>query len=147
GGGGELPAELQFAPGAKAVMMIGVPNPRTSNPLRTRRAGQPDRVKEGPPPWLIRVWAVETAEELLALLGCQETRFSPDGKLLAAAYADGTVQVWDVPPRKPARFVLGLSALLWAVIVAGAWLLRRTTAVGEVAAAAPGGSPKNSTPA
>jgi WD40 repeat protein len=142
------PPLLTFSPDSKTVLATRLSHQPSESLLRYVRKPLLDtkrslkRVGFLPPPAAARLWDVETARELAAFDGCRQALFSPDGKTLAAAYQDGTIRIWDVPPRKPVGFILGLSAALWTVIVAGAWLLRRSMgsgrAVGEPPASTAG---------
>jgi WD40 repeat protein len=68
---------------------------------------------------VIRIWNTESGKELTSLQKCQGPfAFSPDGQTLAARNQDGTLQLWDVPPRKP----LGL-IFAWSCVSAGLVLL------------------------
>ena len=55
---------------------------------------------------VLRVWNVDTGQELLALRGSPSpvtsVAFSPDGSLLAAAHADGVLSLWRAYPNPPA---------------------------------------------
>ena len=44
----------------------------------------------------VRVWDVETQNELLSLKGMTSVQFSPDGRFLACGDAEGTIRVWNV---------------------------------------------------
>jgi WD40 repeat protein len=50
---------------------------------------------------------------------CYQALYSPDGKTLATAHADGTVRLWDVPPRKPVLAIVGTSLVLWLSVLVG----------------------------
>jgi WD40 repeat protein len=131
----ELPDGLRRASGSftadsRAVVMTGLGREPARNPMRFWRKRPPELAGVGEfadEPLIARLWAIEPTEELAEFDGCADARFSPDGKLLAARYNDGVIRIWDVPPRKPLGFILGLAASLWAVIVGGLWLVRRLT--------------------
>jgi WD40 repeat protein len=53
------------------------------------------------------------------LPGCIGGLFSPDCTMFAAISLDGTIQLWDVPPREPVDTILGLAAA--AALLAGGW--------------------------
>ena len=48
----------------------------------------------------VRIWNVETTEEVAALQGhtsiVQFLSFSPDGKVLAGGCSNGTILLWDL---------------------------------------------------
>ena len=58
----------------------------------------------------IKIWDVTTKQEILALDEHQGPlkglAFSPDGRQIAAAGQDGTVQIWDAAPLTPERRTL-----------------------------------------
>ncbi|HVS36431.1 MAG TPA: serine/threonine-protein kinase [Gemmataceae bacterium] len=44
----------------------------------------------------VRVWNLDTKNEVLSLKGIGPVQFSPDGRFLAGAAADGTIRVWNI---------------------------------------------------
>ena len=87
-------------------------------------------------PWLFR-WVEDgregTAVKLLDVASGREVamipkgtipKCSPDGRRFAIREKDGTIAIWDMPPRKPLGLYLGLSGPLVALVV-GAGLWRR----------------------
>jgi hypothetical protein len=73
--------------------------------------------------------AFPSGEEFLVLKDCSFPHFSPAGKTLAVSGGDGTLQLWDLPIRKPIGRILGLAGLaavatLLAINGLG-WLRRR----------------------
>src|SRR5262249_45772478 len=90
--------------------------------------------------WLDRLWGgrsainwradvmlldVETGQDLtLQTRGAYErvqSILSADSASLATVSEDGSIQVWDIPPRKSVRQFAGWSALLATLIALGAW--------------------------
>jgi len=49
--------------------------------------------------------------DIVALKGCKSPHFSPDGKTLVVEGNDGSLQLWDLPIRKPIGRILGLAGL------------------------------------
>jgi WD40 repeat protein len=69
-----------------------------------------------------RLWNVEQCKELACFENCNQVLYSPDGKILATVHDDGTVRLWDVPPRKPVLAILGVSLVLWFGLAVGVQL-------------------------
>jgi hypothetical protein len=56
------------------------------------------------------------------LLACDDDyALSADGKLLALRPDNQTIQIWDLPPRKPRGWFLGLAGLLLMLTLGGFW--------------------------
>ena len=66
-----------------------------------------------PVPRVDKLWDTESGQVLVTLRKCKETLFSPDSKSLATSYDDGTVRIWDVPPRKPLGTLFAASLGSW----------------------------------
>jgi WD40 repeat protein len=65
-----------------------------------------------PPKTWVTLNAFPTGEEVGVLKNCCNPVFSPDGRNLAVTSADGkSLQLWDLPIRKPIGKILGLAAL------------------------------------
>jgi WD40 repeat protein len=64
--------------------------------------GQRLATAESGPSGTVRIWDAATGQDVLAFkeptLGGKEIRFTPDGKRLVSAFADGTVKIWDATP-------------------------------------------------
>jgi WD40 repeat protein len=70
----------------------------------------------------IRWWDLASRSELPFLSGCfGDFAFSPDGQTLAARNQDGTLQLWDVPPRKPLGLILAWSCVSAGLVLLLAW--------------------------
>src|SRR5262249_10097547 len=52
-------------------------------------------------PFVVRLWGTEGQGELGGYERCLAAGFSRDGKLLATLYEDGTIRLWELPPRNP----------------------------------------------
>jgi WD40 repeat protein len=76
-------------------------------------------------PNIVRLWDVETVREIGTFHDCEAAMYSPDSKTLVTAHYDGTIMVWDIPPRKPLWLIVGLSAVLWLSIVVSFQFWRR----------------------
>jgi WD40 repeat protein len=71
---------------------------------------------------VIRIWNTESGKELESLQNCQGPfAFSPNGQTLAARNQDGTLQLWDVPPRKPLGLILAWSCVPAGLVLLFAW--------------------------
>ncbi|HMF19656.1 MAG TPA: hypothetical protein VKE98_20790, partial [Gemmataceae bacterium] len=55
--------------------------------------------------------ATSSGEEIATLHGCMYPGFSPSGKTLVVSGSDGSLQLWDLPIRKPVGKILGLAGL------------------------------------
>jgi hypothetical protein len=56
---------------------------------------------------------------------CTEAVFSPDGKTVATLHKDNTLRLWQMPLRKPAGLILGISANLWLLVLLAGMVLGR----------------------
>jgi WD40 repeat protein len=52
-----------------------------------------------------------SGQDIIGLKGCSWPHFSPDDKTLVVRGKDGSVQLWDLPIRKPIGKILGLAGL------------------------------------
>ena len=73
--------------------------------------------------------AIPSGQEIIVLKGCMYPEFSPDGETLVASGTDGSLQLWDLPIRKPIGKILGLAGLAAAATLLAfkgfGWLRRR----------------------
>jgi WD40 repeat protein len=89
--------------------------------------------EENRPDGIVTLNSFPSGEEITVLNGCESPKwrpkFSPDGKTLAVTGTDGSLQLWDLPIRKPIAKILayaGLAALVTLLAFKGlGWLRRR----------------------
>jgi WD40 repeat protein len=117
--------ECQLAPDGKTVIVTGLSAGISANPVTALFDRYAAWFKTPGSGEVARLWDVETAQELVAFDGCTHALYSPDGKTLITMYADGTVKVWDVPPRKPVFLLFGFTSVLWLAVLVGVQLWRR----------------------
>jgi hypothetical protein len=67
------------------------------------------------------LWEIATRREIARFDAEDAAAFSPHGKLLAVRPDDDTLQIWDIPPRKPLGWFLGLAGLLFLLTLGGFW--------------------------
>lgn len=114
---------ITFSPGCKLAIVGQVYPPGRTSPL----AGWvPQRLD---PFWsspigepVVRLWEVESAQELLAFEECVKGAFSSDGKTLATLHFDNTIRLWNLPIRKPLGRILGQAFGVWLLFVAVIWV-------------------------
>jgi WD40 repeat protein len=120
--------KYQFAPDSKTVIVTGITEPARGNSV-TDFLGQYIAKLKPTERSVARLWDVETAQELATFHFCRglysPALYSTDGKTLATAHEDGTVKVWDVPPRKPVWLLVGVTSAFWLTTVVGLQLWRR----------------------
>jgi WD40 repeat protein len=95
-----------------------------------------------PPQPAVFLFDADTGQTVAELVGVRDPLPSPDGRTLAVTRG-GTVELWDMPPRRPWAYFLGGAGLL-AVLIA--WLARWRVRIGEASCVAgirnlPGGAP------
>jgi WD40 repeat protein len=84
---------------------------------------------------VVRLWSTENGRELQRFPNCHDAEFSPDGHTLATFSDDGTIQLWDLPPRPALGRLISLAALAAIVTASIGWWLgrRRGSQAGEAA--------------
>ncbi len=103
-----------FSPDSKTVVITGLGRNRKTSPMYEWLSdlGIWKHASFGYD-GVARLWDVERCKELACFEDCDRVLYSPDSKTLATAHKDGTVRLWDVPPRKPMLAILGTSLVLW----------------------------------
>jgi WD40 repeat protein len=114
-----------FGPDGKTVVITGLGRNRKEHPIipLLSKLGVVDRFDNYL--HVARLWDVERRQELACFKDCQQALYSPDGKTLATAHRDGTIRLWDVPPRKPLLAIFALSLVLWFALLLGVRLGKR----------------------
>src|SRR5262249_53028748 len=70
----------------------------------------------------ITLWHVRTRAPVAAMNGnYRDFRFAPNGRCFATISSDNRIEIWDIPPRKPLGWFLGLAGLLLLLTVGGFW--------------------------
>jgi hypothetical protein len=67
------------------------------------------------------VWHVATGQQLVVLRDCNDCAYFPDGKQLAVAHKDGTIEIWDIPPRRPLWIEYGLPVFFVLLLLLACW--------------------------
>jgi hypothetical protein len=111
-----------FAPDSKTVVLTRLVRNRQPNPVLAWISNQLGATQPAQPVECARLWDVETCTELACFDDCIQALYSPDGKTLATAHADGKVRLWDVPPRKPLLAIAGTSLTMWLFVLVGVQL-------------------------
>jgi WD40 repeat protein len=104
--------EMAISPDAQtiAVADIDPPNPPQQSSWWTRFT-QWLGIR-GEPSFYVTLKTFPSADEIVVLKDCRSPVFSPDGKMLAVnGMLDGSLQLWDLPIRKPIGKILGLAGL------------------------------------
>jgi WD40 repeat protein len=114
---------ISFAPDNSSLLATRVTSHVNCNVI-TRFLGSYVPVFEPRDEEVVRLWDVETAKEIGTFVDCSQALYSPDGKTLATAHSDGTIKVWDIPPRKPLLRIAGLSVALWLLTIVGLQVLQ-----------------------
>jgi WD40 repeat protein len=110
----------QFSPDSRMVAVTGIrPLPKDDPFLNGIRDYFPIMFAGEWRP-TARLWDVETGAELGTFGGSTKVLFSPDSKTLAALQEDGSIQLWDVPPRARIWQILGSAIALWLLVYVSA---------------------------
>jgi WD40 repeat protein len=115
----------QFAPDNKTIVVWRIASWRGPDPITSLYYQNFTTSKGVKIVTDARMWDLETCKELADFEDCHFAVYSADSKLLATAHEDGTVRIWDVPPRKPLVAILGVSFGLWALVILAITLVGR----------------------
>jgi WD40 repeat protein len=69
----------------------------------------------------VRLWDVKSQRRIVSLERSSPLAFSPDGQTLVTMGETGAIEIWDIPPRKPLGWFLGLAGLLLMLTLGGFW--------------------------
>ena len=76
----------------------------------------------------MRFWDLATGHELTTIRGTrdiygdrQSWSFAPNGRVMATRNGDEWLEIWDIPPRKPLGWFLGLAGILLLLTLGGFW--------------------------
>ncbi len=69
----------------------------------------------------VKLWDIRTGRKLATILGEHDFAFSTNGQLLAVRRGTNTIQIWDLPPRKPLGWFLAIAVVVLAVPAALWW--------------------------
>jgi WD40 repeat protein len=116
----------RFAPDSKTVLVTGMAAYEHGNPV-TDFLGQYISAFGPAYPNVVRLWDVETAQRIATFMDCRDALYSPDGKTLVTAHKDGTIRVWNVPPRRPVFRIIGVSLGIWLALLVGVNFLARAS--------------------
>jgi WD40 repeat protein len=114
-----------FGPHGKTVVIAGLGRNRKVGPIIDWLAQRGLSLPSDDYVRVARLWDVERCQELACFPDCQQALYSPDGKTLATAHTDGTIRLWDLPPRKPVLAILAASLVLWFALLPGIRLGKR----------------------
>ena len=123
--GGPPDTQGVFGPDGSTAVITGLGHNRKEGPITPffAKLGLADPYDNYPQ--VARLWDLEHCRELASFDGCERALYSPDGKILATAHTDGTIRLWDVPPRKPILAVAAQSLALCFALLLGVRLARR----------------------
>src|SRR5262245_33998205 len=109
--------KVVFSPDTRVALVDDLMCPSMSATFEILLAGRYQDALSGGHGLVTRLWQVETGEHLATIPSSWEAMFSPDGRTLATLNRDGTVNLWDVPPRKPLLLILGISLVTWVLLL------------------------------
>jgi WD40 repeat protein len=120
----------QFTPDSRGVLVTGKSMHEKGNRV-AEFLGNYIPALQAKHPDVVRLWDVETGQQIAALADCREALYSPDGQSLATVHRGGVIKVWDVPPRKPVLAIIGTSLFLWLSVLVGVQLWQRFLRMGR----------------
>jgi len=83
-------------------------------------------------PKTVELWDIGAGRKVATLPGDDDFAFSPDGELLAVRQDGHTIQIWNLPPRKPLSWFLTVASLLLLLTLGGfCWQARRARRSGR----------------
>jgi WD40 repeat protein len=98
------------------------------------RAGQFQEAMSGRQGCIARLWQVDSGESLAVFDG-DTPLFSSDGQSLVLLHHDGSICVWDVPPKKPWLGIVGLSVAGGLLLLSIGYLIRLKSYAGRTGSA------------
>jgi WD40 repeat protein len=113
---------VAFVPARGLVVVLGSAPPGRFDGWRLRLPLVGRIVQDGSPPAILLDARTGKAVARLPLPDVSDLTASPDGCSLLVGRTDGSLEFWDLPPRKPLTW-LTIAAGLWALPLA--WLARR----------------------
>jgi len=73
----------------------------------------------------LRVWTFPAWEDVATFPNVHQFAYFPDARSIALARQDGTIEIWDLPPRRPWWIDYGLAVVIALLLLLGARLLWR----------------------
>jgi WD40 repeat protein len=113
------PTQGVFGPDGKTVVITGLGRNRKVGPIIDWLSQRGLPLPSDDYLRVARLWDVERRQELACFPDCRQALYSPDGRTLATAHEDGTIRLWDLPPRKPILSILAASLVLWLALLLG----------------------------
>jgi len=132
---GEYPNLLhpnpKFAPDSQTIAAVVAPATSWLDLIFTRRADSLG----------VRIWDASTGRVLGTLPNSIGFRYFPGSKRLATWCEDGTIRIWDLPPRRPWYIEYGLPVLFALLVLLGVRLVWRAVRKSAKSAASEGQVP------
>src|SRR5262249_32167378 len=126
--GGMNPLENAFAPDSKTLAGWG---PLRPPGMIARFLGKSEWTRK------MTLWEIPSGRQLALFKDSTAYAYFPDGKSLATWAKEGTIAIWDIPPRRPWWIDYGLPILFTLLMLLGIWhcirFRRKTPAALDVA--------------